>query len=176
MSAGGHCTEDAVPANTDYSDTLHTGQHQFEVIPRVPVNSFGDAQISAANPLGVTKVTHQYIPCYAQPNGSAAASETKAVFVARSAGTVRAIEAGIITAAVGAATVTIDLKKNGVSILTSVITIDNSKVAYAKTAGAISSAAYVAGDVFTLVITATAGGGTLPQGLFVDTTFAEGSG
>jgi hypothetical protein len=72
--------------------------------------------------------------------------------------------------------VTVDLRKNGTTILTSVITISVAQAAYARVAGAIASAAYIAGDVFELVVTATAGGGTLPQGLFVDTVLREGSG
>lgn len=165
-----------MPTNINYADVLHTGQHTFDKAPKVPDASFGNQQIGTSSPIDVTKLNHQYQPTYAQASGAAAATETRALFVARASGTVRGVEAGIIVAAIGAATVTIDLKKNGVSILTSVITIDNTKAAYARTAGGISTAAYVAGDVFTIVITATAGGGTLPQGLFVDGTFAEGSG
>jgi hypothetical protein len=44
--------------------------------------------------------------------------------------------------------VTVDLKKNGTSVLTSVVTITNAQAAYARVAGAIATAAYVAGDVF----------------------------
>jgi hypothetical protein len=165
-----------VPQNLDYQDELHTGQHKFEKTPTVPDGSWGDPQMGATNPVDATKLKHQYVPTYAQPNGTAAVTERKAVHVARSAGTVAAIEAGIVTAAVGAATVTVDLRKNGTTILTSVITISVAQAAYARVAGAIASAAYIAGDVFELVVTATAGGGTLPQGLFVDTVLREGSG
>lgn len=165
-----------MPQNIDYSDVSHVGQHTFEKAPAVPANSFGDAQIGTINPIQAIKLKHQYVPVYAQPHGVAAVTERKVVHVARSAGDVQAIEAGIVVAAAGAATVTVDLRKNGTTILSSVITLDNANVAYAEEAGTISSAPYVAGDVFELVVVATAGGGTLPQGLYVDTVFREGSG
>lgn len=165
-----------MPQNIDYAETLHTAQHTFQMSPVVPDSSFGDSQIGATNPILATKLKHQHNPVYAQAHGSAAATERKVVHVARAAGEVVAIDAGIVVAAMGGATVTIDLKKNGTTVLSAVITIDNAKVAYAKEAGAISSASYSAGDVFELVVTATAGGGTLPQGLFVEPVFREGAG
>lgn len=62
---------------------------------------------------------------------------------------------------------TVDLKKNGTSVLTSTVTIDHTVAAYTQVAASIATNTYVAGDVFEVVVTATAGGGTLPQGLFV---------
>lgn len=165
-----------MPQNIDYADTLMTGLVKFEQAPVVPNNSFGDSQIGSSNPILATKLKHQYVPTYGQPHGTAAITERKTVHVARSAGDVVAIEAGPVVAAVGVATVTFDLRKNGTTVLTGVITITNAHAAYAKVAGAISSAPYVAGDVFELVVTATAGGGTLPQGVFCDVVFREGSG
>lgn len=165
-----------MPQNVDYSETLHTAAHRFEVAPLVPNGSWGDAQIGASSPILATKLKHQYAPAYAQPHGTAAATARAVVHVARSAGDVSAIDCGIVVAAVGAATVTVDLRKNGSSVLTSVVTINNTHTAYTKVTGAINTAPYVAGDVFEVVVTATAGGGTLPQGLFVSAVFREGSG
>lgn len=165
-----------MPQNIDYADCLHTGQHQFEKAPKVPDGSFGDAQLGTTNPVAATKLQHQYAACYAQPGGSAAATERKVRHVARSAGSVAAVEAGVVTPAVGAATVALDVLKNGTSVLTSVVTITSAQAAYARVSGAIAAAAYAAGDVFELAVTATAGGGTLPQGFFCDVVFREGSG
>ncbi len=165
-----------MPQNIDYNDELHTGQHQFEKAPIVPAGSFGDTQIGTTNPIDATKLKHQYIDKIAQAAGSAAANERRVVHIARSAGSVTAIEAGITTAAVGDSTVTIDLKKNGSSILTSVITINSTHAAYAKVSGAIASGTYAVGDVFEIVAVTTVGTGTLPQGLFSDAVFREGSG
>lgn len=165
-----------MPQDIDHSDINFTGQIAFERAPVVPTSSFGDREIDVTDPILATKLKHQYAPTLAQVHGSAAVTERKVVHVAKSAGNVTGIEAGIVVAAVGAATVTIDLRKNGTTILSGVITIDVANSAYAKEAGVISVDSYSLGDVFELVITATAGGGTLPQGLFVSTVFREGAG
>lgn len=165
-----------MPSNIDYSNVTHAGTHTFEVAPVVPNASFGDNQIGTTNPILATKLKHQYTPVISQVHGTAAAAERRVRHVARAAGEVTAIEAGVVVAAVGDSVVTVDLKKNGTSVLTSPISIDSGDAAFAKVVGSISSASYVAGDVFELVVAVTAGTGTLPQGLFCDTVFREGAG
>ena len=165
-----------MPTNINYTDTLNAGTHTFDKVPVVPAGSFGDPQIGAANPIDAAKLKHQYAPRLAQAHGTAATAERRVVHVARASGTVAAVEAGPVVAAVGDSTVSVDVRKNGTTILSAPITIDNGDAAYAKVAGAISSAAYVAGDVFEVVITVTAGTGTLPQGVFATAVFREGAG
>lgn len=165
-----------MPANIDYSDVTHGGQHKYEKTPQVPAGSWGNTQMSATDPIDQTKLKQQYAPAHGQPHGTAAVSERKVIHVARSAGNVQAVEAGHVVAGVTGATLTVDLKKNGTTVLSAVISLVVDAAAYTRVTGAISSAAYVAGDVFELVITATAGGGTLPQGVFADVVFREGSG
>lgn len=165
-----------MPQDLDYGDTQHAGIHTFEKTPVIPAGSWGDPQIGTLNPIDVPKLKHQYDQVYGQLHGVAAVSERKVIHVARAAGVAQAIEAGVVVAALGGATVTIDLRKNGTTILSSVITINNTHAAYQKVAGVISTSAYVLGDVFELVTVATVGGGTLPQALFVDSIFREGAG
>lgn len=165
-----------MPANVDYADTLHTGLHTFERTPTVPASSFGDTQIGTTNPIGANKVKHQHHKQLSQAHGSAAAAERRVVHVARAAGTVESFEAGVVVAAVGDSTATADLYKNGASILTAAVEIDSGDAAYAEVAGAISSAAYVAGDVFEVVVTVAAGTGTLPQGLYAAAVLRESPG
>lgn len=140
----------------------------------LPANSIGDTQVSSASPLGVTKVTHQLSKTYDQAHGTAVASDTgTCIHIATGVGTVNGFSAAVRVIPIGAATVTVDLKKNGTTVLTTVITLDNANVAYTAEAAAITTPAYVAGDFFEVVIVATAGGGTLPQGLGVQATFRE---
>jgi hypothetical protein len=114
-----------------------------------------------------TKVQQQKSPSGNQPN-TAATSETRGLWVARGAtGTVLAFRAGTIVACIGAATITLDLKKNGTTILSAVLTLNNSSVArVVQSASLVASPNYVVGDWFEVVITATAGGGTLGTGLW----------
>lgn len=81
--------------------------------------------------------------------------------------TVLQFAAGSIAKAVGDSTVTIDLKKNGSSILSAVITLDSGNTNRLLETATLSSTALVAGDWLEIVITATVGTGTLPTGVFV---------
>lgn len=137
-----------------------------------PAASITNAAVSATAAIDATKLEHRHRITYAQPNTSAA-DETIVIYNAKAAGTVNAFSAGSIAIAVGAATCTFDLKKNGTTILSAVITIDSGNTNYVAEAGTISSAAYVAGDTFTVVIDGTAGGGTLPTGVFCVAEFEE---
>lgn len=141
----------------------------------LPAGCIGDNQADAANPFETDKVRHRHHKTFAQANGSAAATEQRVVHVGYgAAGSVVAIRAGIRTAGSGGGmSVTVDVKKNGTSILSSVVTINASTVALAKASATVTTADYEDGDVIEVVVTATAGGGTLPQGLFVDLLFDE---
>lgn len=139
----------------------------------LPDGGITNAMIAAATGIDATKVDHQHRGIFSQPN-TTATSETKIVHVCYGAtGTVVAFKAGSIVANIGAATVTLDLKKNGATILSAVITLDSANTTYVVEAGTINSAALVAGDVLTVVTVATAGGGTLATGLFAAVTVNE---
>lgn len=141
---------------------------------QLPDGSLGNDQFSSTDPLEVEKQEHQYTKTFTQVNGVAAASNVgQVIHVAQGDGELVAGYAGVMTACIGAATVTVDLKKNGASVLTSVITLDSGNAAFTLEAAAFSSTAYNADDVFSVTVVATAGGGTLGQGLFVQFVFKE---
>lgn len=135
----------------------------------LPSGAVQDSSVAAGalgNYIQSTKLRQQIKKTYAQPNVTAV-TETKPIWVAFGAtGTLVAFEAGSIVAAIGAATVTLDLKKNGASVLSSVITLNNANTARIVVNATFASTAYVTGDWFDVVVVATAGGGTLPTGLF----------
>lgn len=132
-----------------------------------------DAVVAAAG-IVATKLQIQYNKTYFK--AGTAASETAPMHEAYAAGTVIAVKAGSVAIAVGAATVVVDIKKNGTTILTGTFQLDNGNTAYVSEAGTISVASYVAGDVFTAVIVATAGGGTIPTGLWITLVLREACG
>lgn len=129
--------------------------------------SITDALVSSTAGIGATKVQRINTEVYSQPN-TTATSETRVIQVVRPANGAAASEfsVGCIAAAVGAATVTVDLKVDGSSILSGVVTIDNTLAAYTPKVGTITAPTLVQGNVLTIVITATASGGTLPTGVF----------
>ncbi len=139
----------------------------------LPAGTITDASVAAAAGIVSEKLEQQYLPLFTQPNTTAAA-ETRVIHVVRgTTGTIEAFRAGSIAANSGAAVVTVDLKKNGSSVLSSVITLDNANTARVAEDGTISSANVVAGDVLEVVITATAGGGTLATGVFAQACIQE---
>ena len=125
------------------------------------------AKVKAGANISADKTEQRFFPSWAQPN-SAASTETRTLFVARRPGTVNEVIAGSIAKAVGDSTVTLDVKKNGTTILSGVITLDNANTNRIIESGAISGAGtFVAGDWYEVVIVATAGTGTLPYGVFI---------
>ena len=133
-----------------------------------------DADLAASANLDATKMRHQYCPVFAQANSAAASDTGRVIHVVKgTTGTLVAFRAGSIVAATGNATVTVDLKKNGTTMLSAVITLDSGNTAYVLEEGTLSVTAVVAGDVLTLVIVATVGTGTLPTGLFAEVVVRE---
>jgi hypothetical protein len=155
-----------MPTNIVDGDLLVRGR----VVPEsmtIPAGSVVSDSIQAAANLNADKLEQREYVSHAQPN-SAATTETRTLFVARRAGTVNEVIAGSIAIAIGDSTVTVDVKKNGTTILSAVITLDSANTARLAEVGTLSgSGAFVADDWFEVVITATIGTGTLPTGVFV---------
>jgi hypothetical protein len=139
---------------------------------RPPPGTILDADVSAGAGVQYTKL-QQLRPAVYSQNGTAASATIPIGVVYGATGTLVSIKAGSIAACAGAATITVDLKKNGSSVLTAVITLDNANTARVMEAGTFSSTSLVTGDFLELVITATAGGGTLGTGLLVQVRWAE---
>lgn len=135
-------------------------------------NTVTNAKVAGDAAIAESKLKHLHHRQFAQPN-TAAAAVTQVVHEARAAGSLLAVRAGSIAAAIGDSTVTVDLRKNGSTVLSGTIQLDSSNTAYISEAGGVAGAAYVAGDVFTVVITVSAGTGTLPTGVFVTALFGE---
>ena len=132
-----------------------------------PSSCISDAAIAAAANIDADKLQHRWRAMLTQVHGTAAATERSVVYYARTTGTVTSVKAGTVVLNIGAATITVDVKKNGTTILSGVITLDTANTAYIAEAGTITVPALVAADVLEVVVVATAGGGTLGQGLFV---------
>lgn len=164
--------------STLYSDLLVVGQITCKTFSP-PAACINDTAISAPssppNAIAASKLRHRHAAHYAQPNATAT-TETKAVHVVRGTNaTINEVVAGSIVACIGAATITLDVKKNGVSVLTGVLTLNSSNTARVVVAASLSggSVSCVAGDWIEFVVTATAGGGTLGTGFFAQAIIDE---
>lgn len=141
-------------------------------VTTLSASSVTDAKVAAAADIAATKHRHQHRAMWQQPN-SAATAETRVLHVAYGLGDIIAVQAGSIAKAVGDSTVTIDIKLNGTTILSGTIQLDNANSAYTPESPSLATIAYAAGDVFTAVITISAGTGTLPTGVYVGLTVNE---
>lgn len=135
--------------------------------------SIADAQVAAGAGISATKLQHQHRPGYSQPNTTATTVTTAIYRCFGATGAVVGFHAGMISKNVGGATVTVDLKKNGASILTGVISLSSADTNRVALAGTISGGTLVAGDLLEVVVTATVGGGTLGTGFFCYATVNE---
>lgn len=140
----------------------------------VPAGTVVNAGVSASAAIATTKVRHRYLASWQQPNTNATA-ETRTIHVVRLPGTITEVVAGSIVAATGDSTVTVDVKKNGTSVLSSAIVLNSSNTARVVEDGTVDSAQddVVADDWIEVVVTVSAGTGTLPTGLFVQVTVEE---
>lgn len=140
-----------------------------------PNNSVGNAQFNSGDPLDANKQQQQFNRTYTTANGSAVADGSGPIHVAFGQGSVYGVEAGLVTANLSGATVVIDVLKNGVSIMTSALTLDDTHANREVVVGTVDGTLgqYVADDVFEVTVNATVGGGTLGQGLFVLVVFRE---
>lgn len=132
-----------------------------------PAASIGDAAIRSGDYIAGLKVQRGIHRVLAQDSNSAATAQTRVVHVAVSAGTIQSLSAGCVSPCTGDAAITIDLRKNGASVLTAPIDLTSAQAARALVAATVSTADYVASDVFEIEITVAAGTGALGSGVFV---------
>lgn len=146
----------------DFLGGITVGSGQTCVLPSGVITA---ANIAAAAGVECSKLDHRSRQVYAQ-SGTAAAATAAIHYVIGTTGTINSFQCGVIGACVGDSTITIDLKKEGSSILSAAVVLDSTNAARAPEAGTLSSASVVAGDLLEVVVTVSAGSGTLGTGLF----------
>jgi len=160
-------------AETIHGDLHCTGTISSKTIT-LPSSTVDDDSVEAAAGIQATKLQQQYSKFYAQESDTTSATEDYCIHcVHGSTGTVVAFEAGSVTACVGDSTITVDLHKDGASILTAAITLDSSNAAYTPEAGTIDSASIADSDVLEVVVVATVGTGTLGKGVYASCIIRE---
>jgi hypothetical protein len=138
-----------------------------DIIIRGALRVTGQTSLSGGADIPASDLEHQHRCVYAQPSGSASAAGSSVVHVVDgSVGTLKAFKAGSISACTGDAAITVNLHKNGVSVLSAAIVLDSTNTARVVETGTISSVTVVAGDVLEIIVTVNAGTGALGNGVF----------
>jgi hypothetical protein len=134
----------------------------------LPANAVTDTTVLAAAGISASKLQHQYSKTYANASLTTVATERRVLhYVYGATGTLLAFRCGTVVLNIGAATVSVQLKKNGSNILSSATVLDTGNTVYiVENEAGFTSSSIVAGDVLEVDITATAGGGTLATGFF----------
>lgn len=135
---------------------------------QIPASTIVNSHISSAAGISASKVEHRLTKTYSQELDTTSVSEERVLHIVYGAtGDIISFEAGSSTACVGDATITVDLRKNGVttSLLTAAIVLDTSNTAYVAEGGTIDTAEVEDGDVLHAIFT-TAGTSAVGKGVF----------
>ncbi len=137
-----------------------------------PSATIGDDAMNASSPAGVTKTRHLHIKGtnFGLAIGATPAAAEWIIHRAATAGTIRNVR-GLLNVDGSSASISYDLKKNGSSVLSGVITVTNATGDRVAVAGSISSATYVAGDVFSIALAVSSSTGA--QGPWAEAEFDE---
>lgn len=162
------------------SDTHFRENVTFAKQPTFPTGAWDDDDIAAAANIAASKLQHRVPLAYHQAPGTAVVAATADVFIARADGDLISFEAAITGALADDASrhVTIDLQKSTsggafATVLTAVIDLTSSSTLRTAVAAAISSAPFVDGDIFRIVVAVSGGGGNQAQGLCVSLRLDE---
>ena len=135
----------------------------------VPANEIGNEQVKPAAGIDETKVK-QILPGSRSQAGTVV-SATITAFIAERAATLKNFRAAAKTAATGDSTHTVDILKNGVSMLAAPITLDFNiadRISVAASIKTDGTEDVVPGDFVEIVTVSTVGTGTLPADAVYD--------
>jgi hypothetical protein len=151
-----------------------TGRGNFGSLT-VPNGSITNQSFSAnpADRLTYAKMEHVYKALLAQPVVGAGISQNSTLNMAVDAGTVLDVKAGVVSNFTGTANLTIDLKKNGVSILSGPFVLNSTNPAFTYSTALLSCSTFAAGDLFTATVVANSGNGSVGNGPWLQVIFRE---
>ena len=135
----------------------------------IPASAVVDATVGAAANIAGSKIQQTIRKTFAQASNATVSAITEPIYLVIGANTtIQAVSAGMVVVALTPDTCTVDIKKNGTSILASAISLTSSQTARQAVVGSIVTPAGVVGDLYEVVITPGHTSGTLGQGVFVE--------
>jgi len=117
----------------------------------LPDGTITDDMVSAGADIAASKLQHQYEKTIADDSNVTPESFTRVIHhVVGATGVLVGFKAGAVVAAT-AGSVELDVRKNGTTVLTGVVTVDSSVAAYGSISGTLSVTALAVGDVLEIV-------------------------
>ena len=135
---------------------------------QIPSGTLVNSQVSAAADIDAVKLEHRHMSSYSQDLDTESVPEDRMLHIVYgNTGAITSFEAGSSTICAGDATITVDLRKNGVtnSLLTAAIVLDTNNTGYIAEGSTIDTAEVEDGDVLHVIIT-TAGTSAAGKGVF----------
>lgn len=166
----------AIQQPTRFTNAVHfAGAVSFGGTFTPPTGSITNASIVASAGIDASKVNHKFPLRYAQAPGSAIVAGTQDLHVVAGAtGAIESVEAAITGAIAtgGDRTVTIDIQKSTgggafATVLSATIQFDNGDTLRTASAGTVSDADLVDGDILRVVVTVAGAAGAQAEGLIV---------
>jgi len=145
----------------------------------IPSGSITEAALKSTFRLPAAKGIHHFGKEHRQLGGADVAAKTDLIHIASYAGSVVAFKVVTITAPTGGdKAFTVDLKKSTgggavATILSAVVTVNSTSTSLVVQSGTISSADYVAGDIFEVVVAVSGSTGSQGQGVIAEAFFDE---
>lgn len=127
----------------------------YELI--IPAATVKNADVKSDAAIAASKLQRSF-PITVSQAGTAVSATHLVRFCKGTTGTIKHVTVSNITACAGSSEVTVDVKKNGTTVLSAVVTLDSSTAAYSENEGTITVPALADGDYLTIHITATQSG------------------
>lgn len=144
-----------------------------------PDSCIGNDAVDPDDPLDETKTAHRQVLLYLNGAGlvtTTATAERKIFHLAYQDGVITSVRIGVADAAVGDSTVTVDILKNGTTVLSAPITLTNADLDYTFQTAGLSTPGGVSfdeEDYLEASVTVSAGTGTLPKGVHAAVVVTE---
>jgi len=163
-----------------FGDLTYHGEINVRSALNMPAGTIADAEVASDADIQYDKMQHVHAVVFNQADGAAAATEDRIVHISRTAETLIGYQYCIDGAAVGDSTVDIDIQKStGGGAFATVLSPETQITSATANITAVDGSGDfdgtptgVAGDLWKVAVAATAGTGTLPQGLCVVLWFA----
>jgi len=152
-------------------DLIITGEILGPTGIAYPAGSIENVDINAAAAIAASKLQRGPI-IMGNQSGTAADETIIALFCKGATATLKSFTVSNLTACAGSTALTVDLKKNGTTVLSAVLTLDSSDAAFSESEGVITVPGLVNGDYLTVVIDVTQSGtDTIATGVFWQVEF-----
>lgn len=173
-----------MPVSEDRGDHIWSGTNSFSGPLSLTDGTITNAMVNSAARIAATKLINRLPYTYRQKTGTDVATATEDIAIARAGtstttSTILSFEATCTTAPTGGdKAFTVDLQRSTsegafATVLSSVLTFDNTKTSRRVYTATLSSLTFLDGDIFRVIVTTSGSTGSQGQGLLCELRLDE---